>query len=128
MYFNAAHRLHNPAFSKQENLRIYGPCNNEYGHGHNYKIEVIVKGSVDPDTGMVINLVELKDIVHKLIIKECDHKHLNFDVPWLKGINPTAENLAIVFWQRLEKKIKGVKLYKLRLLETDTNIVEYMGE
>lgn len=127
-HFNAAHRLHNKNFSKKKNLEVFGPCNNKHGHGHNYIIEVYISGEVDPDTGFVMNLVTLKRIVEKEIIEECDHKNLNYDVAWLKTINPTAENLAIAFWDRLKDKLeKGVKLYKIRLLETENNIVEYKG-
>lgn len=127
-HFNAAHRLHNPQFSKKKNEEIFGPCNNKHGHGHNYILEVIIRGEIDPDTGFVMNLVDFKAIVEKEIIQECDHKHLNHDVSWLKNINPTAENLATAFWNRLEDKFKnGVTLYKLRLFETENNIVEYKG-
>lgn len=127
-HFNAAHRLHNPNFSKSKNTQVFGSCNNKYGHGHNYIIEVFIKGSIDPDTGFVMNLADLKSIVEIEIIQECDHKHLNYDVEWLKNIIPTAENLTVAFWNRLKNKIKGAKLYKIRLFETENNIVEYKGE
>lgn len=126
-HFNAAHRLHNPKLSKKKNLEIFGQCNNKNGHGHNYIIEVFIKGGVNPKTGFVMNLSDLKLIIEKEIIQECDHKNLNCDVKWLKNIIPTAENLVIAFWDRL-KKILLKKLYKIRLFETENNIVEYMGD
>lgn len=128
MHFNAAHRLHNPMMTPEKNQQVYGPCNNERGHGHNYNIEVFVKGPIDPETGYVIDLRQLKAIVEEEIISHCDHKHLNYDVPWLKDINPTSENLVTVFWKRLSPKIHCGSLYKIRLEETERNIVEYMGE
>lgn len=128
-HFNAAHRLHNPQFSDQKNVEVFGLCNNRNGHGHNYVIEVFICGAADPETGFVMNLIELKSIVEELIILECDHKHLNHDVSWLKGINPTSENLVLAFWGRLKDKFNnGVELYKIRLYETENNIVEYKGE
>ncbi len=127
-HFNAAHRLHNPNYSPEKNLEIFGLCNSKNGHGHNYILEVYIKGEVEPETGFVMNLVELKSIVEKEIILECDHKHLNHDVEWLKDINPTAENLAVAFWERLVNQFhKEVKLHKIRLYETENNIVEYKG-
>lgn len=128
LHFNAAHRLFNPAFSDEKNDLIFGKCNNVNGHGHNYEIEVTVSGSIDPETGYVIDLKVLKDIVDQLIVEECDHKHLNYDVPWLKGINPTAENLVVAFWNRLDGQFKQGKLHVIRLYETERNYVEYFGE
>lgn len=128
LHFNAAHRLHNPSLTDLENQKLYGPCNNKNGHGHNYEIEVTVYGSPDPKTGYLIDLKELKNLIETRIVNECDHKHLNLDVPWLEGINPTAENLAIAFWDRIEHEIKNGKLYAIRLFETERNIVEYRGE
>lgn len=128
MHFNAAHRLHNPQFSDEKNRKIFGPCNNQHGHGHNYTIEVCVKGPIDESTGYVIDLRKLKSIVEEEIIQYCDHKHLNYDVPWLKDVIPTAENLVTVFWERLEDKFFESKLYKIRLEETERNIAEYFGE
>jgi 6-pyruvoyltetrahydropterin/6-carboxytetrahydropterin synthase len=125
MHFNAAHRLYNPKFSNKKNEAVFGKCNNENGHGHNYVIEVFVKGPVDPETGFIINLVDLKAIIDKEIIQECDHKNLNYDVKWLKNIIPTTENLVIAFWKRIKNKINKGKLYKVRLFETDNNFAEY---
>jgi 6-pyruvoyltetrahydropterin/6-carboxytetrahydropterin synthase len=127
-HFNAAHRLHNPNFSDEKNIQVFGPCNNKMGHGHNYIIEVSIKGQIDPETGFVMNLVDLKGIVEKEIVQECDHKHLNHDVEWLTDVIPTAENLAVAFWDRLKDKFQGgVELHKIRLFETENNIVEYKG-
>ncbi len=127
MHFNAAHRLHNPQLSDQENIKIFGVCNNKNGHGHNYIIEVYVSGPIDEVTGYVINITDLKHIIKSLIIDECDHKHLNLDVEWLKDINPTSENLVVAFWKRLVDQIPKAKLNKIRLYETENNIVEYSG-
>ncbi|MBA2369152.1 MAG: 6-carboxytetrahydropterin synthase [Candidatus Protochlamydia sp.] len=125
MHFNAAHRLYNPKFSNEKNFAIFGKCNNENGHGHNYVIEIYVKGSIDPETGFIINLSDLKAIIDKEIIQECDHKNLNLDVTWLKNVIPTTENLVIAFWKRIKNKISKGKLYKIRLYETENNIAEY---
>lgn len=127
-HFNAAHRLHNPDFSESKNLEIFGLCNNKNGHGHNYIIEVCIKGPINPETGFVMNLVDLKSIVETEIIHECDHKHLNHDVDWLTNVIPTAENLVVAFWNRLKLKITDAKLYKIKLYETENNIVEYRGD
>lgn len=128
MHFNAAHRLHNPDLTEAENQKIFGPCNNKNGHGHNYEIEVTVCGTPSDTTGYLVDLKELKSIIEKQIVNECDHKHLNHDVRWLEGINPTAENLVIAFWDRLVNEIKNGKLYAVKLYETERNIVEYRGE
>lgn len=127
LHFNAAHRLFNPSFSNEKNDEIFGKCNNANGHGHNYEIEVTISGQIDPETGYVIDLKILKDIVDRLIVEECDHRHLNFDVPWLQGINPTAENLVVAFWNRLAGSFKQGKLHVIRLYETERNYVEYFG-
>ncbi|MCK6601093.1 MAG: 6-carboxytetrahydropterin synthase [Bacteroidetes bacterium] len=128
LHFSSAHRLFNQAFSAGKNSEIFGKCNNENGHGHNYTIEVTVRGPVDPETGYVIDLKVLKSVVDELIVDDCDHKHLNFDVPWLTGIIPTAENLVVAFWNRLQPKIIQGKLHAIRLYETERNFVDYFGE
>jgi 6-pyruvoyltetrahydropterin/6-carboxytetrahydropterin synthase len=125
--FAAAHRLDNPAFSRAWNREVFGICNNPNGHGHNYFIEVVVVGEVDTDSAMVMNLRDLKCVIEREIVAECDHKHLNLDVPWLRGVNPTAENLAIAFWRRLERKVAPARLHCVRLLESAENHVEYFG-
>lgn len=125
--FCASHRLYNPKFSEQENLEIYGKCAYASGHGHNYEIEVTVVGDPDKDTGMIINLKDLADIVDAEIIEKVDHKHLNLDVDFLKNVIPTAENLAIVFWNILEPKFKVGKLYSIKVYETPNDFAEYRG-
>ena len=128
MYFSAAHRLHSEALSAEENAQIYGLCNNPAGHGHNYELEVTVKGEPDPVTGMVIDLKVLKDIVQHVIIDRVDHKHLNTDVDFMRGLVPTAENIVVAFWGQLRDKIPNGQLYELTLYETPRNIVAYKGE
>jgi 6-pyruvoyltetrahydropterin/6-carboxytetrahydropterin synthase len=125
--FSASHRLFNPDFSAEENDRVFGICNNLNGHGHNYFIEVTVKGEPDPATGMVVNLRDLKRVIEERILEDCDHRHLNLDVPWLEGVIPTAENLAVQFWRRLEPHVSPARLHRLRLYESDDNMVEYLG-
>jgi 6-pyruvoyltetrahydropterin/6-carboxytetrahydropterin synthase len=126
--FSAAHRLFNPNFSDEKNEAVFDICNNYHGHGHNYVLEVTVAGMPDPETGYVIDLKLLKKIVDDVIIKKVDHKHLNFDVEFMKGIIPTAENLILKFWELLKDKIPSGKLYSIRLYESDNNYVEYRGE
>ena len=128
MHFSASHRLHSDVLSDQENEKVYGLCNNPLGHGHNYELEITVKGEPDPVTGMVIDLKNLKDIVQREIIDKVDHKHLNFDVDFMQGIVPTAENIIIAFWQQLKDKLPNGELHELTLYETPRNIVSYKGE
>lgn len=127
-HFSAAHRLFNPTFSDDRNESVFDKCNNPRGHGHNYTLEVTVAGLPDPETGYVIDLKKLARLMDELVVDKVDHKHLNYDVPELRGIIPTAENIAIVFWQLLEPKITDGKLYSIRLFESDNNFVEYRGE
>ncbi len=127
-HFAAAHRLYNPAWSDEKNGQVFGKCNNPNGHGHNYNIEVTVAGNPPADTGMVIDLKKLAEIVDRELIEEVDHKHLNLDVDFLKGVIPTAENMAVAFWKVLESKIPNGKLYSIKLYESDNNLVEYRGE
>ncbi len=126
-HFSASHRLHHPGRSEAWNRKVFGICNNRNGHGHNYVIEVTVCGEVDPESAMVLNLRDLKRVIEREILLPCDHKHLNHDVPWLLRINPTAENLAIAFWRRLEGKVAPARLFCVRLLESEDNRVEYFG-
>jgi 6-pyruvoyltetrahydropterin/6-carboxytetrahydropterin synthase len=127
-HFSAAHRLYNPTFSDERNDATFDKCNNPMGHGHNYTIEVTVAGNPDPLTGYVIDLKKLAAMMDEYIIDKVDHKHLNYDVAELRGIIPTAENIALVFWQMLEPKIKDGKLYSIKVFESDNNFVEYKGE
>jgi len=126
--FAAAHRLYNPAWTDAKNSQVFGKCNNPNGHGHNYDIEVTVAGAPPAETGMVIDLKKLADILDAEIIERVDHKHLNQDVDFLRGIIPTAENIAIAFWKILEPKITEGHLYSIRLYESENNSVEYRGE
>ncbi len=125
--FSAAHRLWSEHLSEAENNKLYGPCAREYGHGHNYVIEVTLRDPVNERTGVIVNLTELRDAIRELIIEHVDHRHLNHDSPLTRGINPTAENLVVLFWQVLAKRFDKL-LYEVRLRETDKNWVAYRGE
>lgn len=125
--FCASHRLYNPDFSPEKNEKIFGLCNNPNGHGHNYVLEVTVKGEVDPETGMVLDLKTLKKLITLEIIDKVDHKNLNIDVPFLRGLIPTAENIAIKVWEILEPKIMNGKLHEVKLFESERNMVIYRG-
>ncbi|HEY2650508.1 MAG TPA: 6-carboxytetrahydropterin synthase [Solirubrobacteraceae bacterium] len=120
--FNAAHELRDPALSEAENQRLFGKCANL--HGHNYVLEVVVAGEIDPATGYVLDLKQLSDIVASRIIEHVDHRNLNTDVPWLEGLIPTAENLAVAFWERLRSGLPGGSLRSVRVWETDKNWAE----
>ncbi len=126
--FSASHRLNNPDWPDAKNWEVYGKCNNPNGHGHNYDIEVTVAGNPPAETGMVIDLKKLSDIINAEIIDRVDHKHLNHDVDFLQGIIPTAENMAVAFWKILEKALPQGKLYSIKLFESNNNFVEYRGE
>lgn len=126
--FSAAHRLHNPSFDADWNRRIYDKCDNPKGHGHNYVLTVSVKGRIDPETGMVIDLKRLKEIVRERVIDRVDHTNLNEDVDFLRGVIPTAENLARAFWQQLAPAIDSGALFEVALQETPRNSVTYRGE
>jgi 6-pyruvoyltetrahydropterin/6-carboxytetrahydropterin synthase len=125
--FSAAHRLHNPELTDDENVRIYDKCNNPSGHGHNYDLEVTVAGEPDPETGMVIDLKVLKRLLNDHVIEKLDHKHLNHDVDFMRDVIPTAENIAIKIWERLEPHIVQGKLYSVKLYESHNNFVDYRG-
>ena len=126
-HFCASHRLFNPKFSEKENLSIYGKCAYPNGHGHNYEIEVTVAGEPDPETGMILDLKKIADIIEAEILEKVDHRHLNFDVPFLADVIPTAENLAMVFWKLLSPKISAGKLFSVKVYETSNNFAEYRG-
>lgn len=126
--FSAAHRLHDPALSAEENRRLFGICNGE--HGHNYAVEVTVRGAAPRRTGMVLDLNRLMEILREEIVTQVDHKHLNHDVPWLAGRIPTAENVAVAFWERLEPRLRGFegcRLSRVRVYESRYNFVDYLG-
>ncbi|HHP7241480.1 MAG TPA: 6-pyruvoyl tetrahydropterin synthase family protein [Cyclobacteriaceae bacterium] len=130
-HFNAAHKLYNPVWSKEKNEEVYGPCANENWHGHNFELIVTVKGEPDPDTGFVINLKTLSEIIKENIIDILDHKNLNLDVPFMDGKFTSCENLIIEIWKILSPLIKEVApnadLHALKLVETPRNFVEYYG-
>jgi 6-pyruvoyltetrahydropterin/6-carboxytetrahydropterin synthase len=126
--FSAAHLYHNPAFSAEENRRIFGKCNNPNGHGHNYVLEVTVAGEMDPQTGMVLDLKELKEIMEREVMDRMDHRFLNYEVAELAGKIPTCENVATVIWQLLEPKIKRGSLHRVRLWESPDLYVDCYGD
>jgi 6-pyruvoyltetrahydropterin/6-carboxytetrahydropterin synthase len=127
MSFSAGHRLHNEALSAEENRRLYGKCNNPNGHGHNFVVEVTVAGEIDPRTGMVFNLRDLKTVMAEVIEDGLDHKNLNLDVPAFKGVIPTAENIAAVLWGLLAARLPAGALHEVRLVETENNSVSFRG-
>lgn len=128
--FSASHRLHNPALSDAQNRELYGICNNPNGHGHNYAVEVSVRGPVPDGTGMVMDLNRLSRLIVERLIEPVEHKHLNFDVPFLEGVIPTAENVAVAFWRELEPALapfRGARLSRIRVRESRMNYVDYRG-
>jgi 6-pyruvoyltetrahydropterin/6-carboxytetrahydropterin synthase len=126
--FSASHYYHNPEFSAEENRRIFGKCNNPHGHGHNYTLEVTVKGEVDQRSGFVVDLKELKEIMSREVIDAVDHRFLNKEVPEFRDVIPTTENLAIAIWKRLEPKLKVARLHRVRVYETPDLFVDFYGE
>lgn len=126
--FSAAHRLHSAELSDEENLRTFGKCNHPNGHGHNYILEVTVRGEIDPKTGMVINLTDLMREIDGAVLMKMDHKNLNVDLPEFAHMNTTAENIAVVIWRMLEKQLPKGMLEQIRLHETENNSVTYRGE
>jgi 6-pyruvoyltetrahydropterin/6-carboxytetrahydropterin synthase len=120
--FNAAHQLRRPDLSDAENQRLFGKCMNL--HGHNYVLEVVLAGEIDDTTGYVWDLKQLSDVMHRQVIQDVDHRNLNTDVPWLKGCIPTAENLALAFWERLKPELPEQLLRSVRVFETDNNWAE----
>jgi 6-pyruvoyltetrahydropterin/6-carboxytetrahydropterin synthase len=127
VHFNAAHRLYNRSRSKRWNEATFGPCANPNGHGHNYVLEVTVRGRPDPATGYVLDLCELKRVLEEAVVGPCDHRNLNRDVPFLRGVIPTTENLAIAFWGRISPRVRSGILDCVRLYETPRNFAEYRG-
>jgi 6-pyruvoyltetrahydropterin/6-carboxytetrahydropterin synthase len=126
VHFNAAHRLHSPALSDEDNRKVFGRCNNPNYHGHNYELEVSVRGEVDPVTGFVASLDSVKQVVVERVVAYLDHKNLNLDVPEFRDLNPTTENLVVVIWRLLEGRLPG-ELARLTLWETPRNYVVYEG-
>jgi 6-pyruvoyltetrahydropterin/6-carboxytetrahydropterin synthase len=126
--FSASHYYHNPEFTPEENRRIFGKCNNPHGHGHNYTLEVTVKGKVDERSGFVVDLKQLKDIMNREVIDAMDHRFLNEEVAEFKNSIPTTENLAISIWRRLQPKLNLAQLHRVRVYETQDLFVDYYGE
>jgi 6-pyruvoyltetrahydropterin/6-carboxytetrahydropterin synthase len=126
--FNAAHRVYNPELSDTENDAIFGKCNNPNWHGHNYVLEVSVKGEVDAKTGYVMDLARVKEIVQRDVISHIDHRNINLEVPFMQGLIPTTENIAVACWGVLNKSLEPARLQRIRLWETENHYVEYHGE
>ncbi|XP_061562358.1 6-pyruvoyl tetrahydrobiopterin synthase isoform X1 [Phycodurus eques] len=126
--FSACHRLHSIHLTDEDNIKVYGKCNNPHGHGHNYKVEVTVRGKIDHTTGMIMNLTDLKRCIEEVIMIPLDHKNLDKDVPYFANIASTTENLAVYIWNNMMKAIAPNVLYEIKIHETDKNIVIYRGE
>ena len=125
--FNAAHKLYNPNWTEQENEDFFGKCANKYFHGHNFELYVTIKGVASPDTGMVMDLKQLKAIIKEEIVEKIDHRNLNEDVDFMKGIIPSIENIVVEIWNILAPKIENGQLHYIKLTETENNYVEYWG-
>jgi len=127
LHFSAAHRVHNPALSDDENQRLFGKCNNPNWHGHNYMLDVSVRGPLDEKTGYVVDLARIRDIAQAHVIDKVDHRNFNLDVDFMRGTIPTTENIVVVFWRVLEPALKPAQLVRLVLWETVNHYVEYDG-
>jgi 6-pyruvoyltetrahydropterin/6-carboxytetrahydropterin synthase len=129
-YFNAAHKVYNPEWDDAKNMEVFGGCANPNWHGHNYIVYVTVKGDIKKDSNFVIDLKALSKLIREHIIDKVDHRNFNLDVPFMKDIMPSAENIAIAFWNQLELPVAelGGKLHSIKLQETENNYVEYFGE
>ncbi len=127
--FNAAHRLHRDDWSEEQNEEVFGKCANKNWHGHNFSIYVTVKGKPHPDTGFVINLKDLSRIIKELVVEPMDHRNLNIDVPFMKGLMASTENIVVQVWEILKEPVReaGGELAKIKLVETENNYVEYYG-
>jgi 6-pyruvoyltetrahydropterin/6-carboxytetrahydropterin synthase len=126
--FSASHYYNNPEFSPEENRRIFGKCNNPHGHGHNYTLEVTVKGEIDPRSGFVVDLKELKDIMNREVVDVVDHRHLNEEIAEFRQRIPTTENLAITIWKWLSPRLNVARLHRIRVYETPDLFADYYGE
>lgn len=126
--FSASHYYWNEAWSAQENARVFGKCANRNGHGHNYTLEVTVAGEPDPVTGFVVDLKRLKDMIEREVLAAYDHRHLNLEVPEFRTAIPTTENIAVAVWRRLEGKVEGAKLHRVRVYEMPDLFAEYEGD
>lgn len=126
--FSASHYYHNPAFTPEENQRLFGKCANPNGHGHNYMLEVTVKGEVDPRSGFVVDLKDMKEVLNREVLDVLDHRFLNKEVPEFATQIPTTENIAISVWKRLEPKLRVAQLHRVRVYETPDLFVDFYGE
>jgi 6-pyruvoyltetrahydropterin/6-carboxytetrahydropterin synthase len=128
--FNAAHRMYNPQWDNEKNMEVYGKCSNPNWHGHNYKLFVTVKGDIDPKIGYVANLKIISKIINQHVIEHLDHKNINLEVEFMKGLVPSSENLAVAIWKQLEPHINmmGIALHCIKIEETENNFAEYYGE
>jgi 6-pyruvoyltetrahydropterin/6-carboxytetrahydropterin synthase len=126
--FSASHYYWIAAWSDAENVRAFGKCSNRNGHGHNYTLEVTVAGEIDPQTGFVVDLKELKDVLEREVVSVYDHRHLNLEVPEFAEAMPTTENIAIAVWKRLDGKVRGAKLHRVRVYEMPDLFADYYGE
>lgn len=126
--FSASHFYWNDRWSEEENRRAFGKCANRNGHGHNYTVEVTVAGDVDPVTGFVVDLKQLKDVMEREVLSAYDHRHLNLEVPEFRSALPTTENIAVAIWRRLEGKIPAASLQRVRVYEMPDLFADYLGE
>ena len=126
--FAAAHFYWNPDWTEEENRRNFGKCSNRQGHGHNYTLEVTIRGEVDPASGFVVDLKHLKDIMEREVLQVFDHHHLNHEVPEFAKLQPTTENIALVIWQRLEGKVPGARLHRVRVYESPDLFADVYGD
>jgi len=127
--FNAAHRLFRPDYSDEKNMEVFGKCSNPNWHGHNYELFVTVKGTIDPDTGFLVNLKKLSALIRELVISKLDHKNINLEVDFMKGKQASTENLAVGIWQELKVPVAelNAELHCIKLVESENNFVEYFG-
>ncbi len=126
--FAAAHYYWNSAWSEEENRRVFGKCSNRHGHGHNYTLEVTVRGEVDPTSGFVVDLKDLKDVMEREVVSVYDHRHLNHEVPEFQTVQPTTENIALSIWRRLDGKVPGAQLHRVRVYEAPDLFADVYGE
>lgn len=128
VHFNAAHRLYNPNWSEEQNEAFFGKCSNKFYHGHNFDMYVTIKGIANPETGMVMDLKKLKDIINEYVVDKLDHKNINQDVDFMQGKIASIENLVVEIWEQLEPLITDGNLHCIKLYETERQFVEYYGE
>lgn len=128
VHFNAAHRLYNPNWSEEQNEAFFGKCSNKFYHGHNFDMYVTIKGIANPETGMVMDLKKLKDIINEYVVDKLDHKNINQDVDFMKGKIASIENLVVEIWEQLQPHITDGALHCIKLYETERQFVEYYGE